>query len=156
MEDKGRIRECLLWGGASATLFAARLLVGYLKDVPVSPSYYRLTSFLHGVCPVAALSCLAALLLRVKQPPSSFATVWRVFLGVLFAFLGLEAGRQYIHLCYAGSRFVEGAAFFGTPLVAVLVIVGIRRLAVAAVVAACWVTGVWLLARPYLDMVHGN
>jgi hypothetical protein len=156
MEDKRRIRECLLWGGAVAMLFAAGLLVRYLKDVPVSPSYYRLMSFLHCVCSVAALSCLAALPFRVKQPPSSFATVWRVFLGVLFAFLGLEAGSQYIHLCYAGSRFVEGAAFFGTPLVAGLVIVGIRRLTVAGVVAACWVTGVWLLARPYLDMVHGN
>src|SRR5262245_32150789 len=71
MEDKRRIRECLLWAGAIAMLFAAGLLVGYLKGVPVSPSYYRLMSFLHCVCSVAALSCLAALPLRVKQPPSS-------------------------------------------------------------------------------------
>jgi hypothetical protein len=92
----------------------------------------------------------------MKQPPSSFAAVWRVFLGVLFALLGLKAGSQYIHLCYAGSRFLEGAAFFGTPLVAGLVILGIRRPAVAGVVAACWVAVVWLLSRPYLDMVHGN
>src|SRR5262249_6127365 len=131
-------------------------LVGCLKVLPLSLSYCRLMCLLPCVCSVAALSCLAALPLRVKQPPSSFATVWRVFLGVLFAFLGLEAGSQYIHLCSAGSRFVEGAALFGTPLVAGLVIVGIRRLTVAGVVAACWVTVVWLLARPYLDMVHGN
>ena len=156
MEDKRRIRECLLWGGAIATLLAAGLLVGHLKGVPVSPNYYRLVSLLHSVCSVAALGCLAALPLRAKRPPSSFAFVCRVLLAVLFTFLGLEAGSQYIHLCYAGSRFVEGAAFFGTPLVAGLVIVGIRRLTVAGVVAACWVTVVWLLARPYLDMVHGN
>src|SRR5262245_22415883 len=145
MEDKRRIRECLLWGGASAMLFAAGELVGYLKGVPVSPSYYQLMSLLHYVCTVAALSCLATLPLCMKRPPSSSAAVWRVFLGVLFALLGLKAGSQYIHLCYAGSRFVEGAAFFGTPLVAGLVILGIRRLAVAGVVAACWVAGVWLL-----------
>src|SRR5262245_23210059 len=98
MDDKRRIRECLLWGGVIATPLAAGLLVEYLKGAPVSPSYYRVLSLLHFVCFAALVSCLAALPLRAKQPPSSLVTTGRALMAVLFTLLGLKAGCQYVHL----------------------------------------------------------
>lgn len=156
MKNKFRIRECVLAGGAITVLLGAGILAGHLKNVPVSPSYYRLMSFLNFFCFAAIGSGLVVLPLRAKQPPSSLVSILRVFLAILFAILGLKAGTRYVHLCAAGSRVVEWSAMLGTPIIAVSLMFGIRRLSLAGFAAVALVAIVWICARPYLDIVHSS
>lgn len=90
------------------------------------------------------------------QTPLSFTTKVRLMLLFPVGYLGLGIGLQYVHLCLAGSRWIEGAAIFGTPLIAMLAVMMCRRLTVGLTIAG----GVLLLShaccRPYLDWIHGS
>src|SRR5688572_26001239 len=80
----------------------------------------------------------------------------RAFLATLFASLSVKAGINYIHLCEAGSRLVEGSAVWGAPLLVVALILFARRLWVGMLGAAFVTIVVYAVHKPYLDWVHSQ
>src|SRR5262249_29003095 len=78
----------------------------------------------------------------------------RVFLAALVASIGVKAGLVDIQLFEAGSRFLEGGAVFGTPLLVVPQILFVRRLWLGMLGAALVTLAVYAFCHPYLEWIH--
>lgn len=80
----------------------------------------------------------------------------RAVMTVFLAGVALKVGMRYVHLCKAGSPLVEGLAVLGSPVFVGLIVFCVRRRWLAYSTAMSLLALIWLLARPYLDWVHGN
>jgi hypothetical protein len=82
--------------------------------------------------------------------------VYRAVVFLAFILAGLRVGGGFVHLCYAGSRWLETAAFVGTPVFAGAIVLFVKRRWLGLFLATLVILAVWLFQRPYLDWAHGN
>lgn len=91
-----------------------------------------------------------------RDPLARWVNVSRVLETGFCMALAMKVGCRYMHLCAAGSRWIELGAAFGTPLVVGPLVGLVRARWLAYLLAACVLTAVCILARPYLDWAHGE
>jgi hypothetical protein len=92
-------------------------------------------------------------------PPLQDCRSWRAALpraavAYVFGFAGLRTRLGYAHMCEAGSRWIEGGAALGTPLLAAGCVLFARRLWLGCTAAILLILGVYLLRDPYLTWAH--
>ena len=87
---------------------------------------------------------------------SRWGSLPRVLLAVLIGWAGLRISSGYAHLCEAGSGWIEGGAFLGTPLAAAGGVLLARRLWLGCAGAGLLILAVYLLRDPYLAWAHSG
>lgn len=106
-------------------------------------------------------ACLAAVCIgllsavRFMGLQTNYDRLTRILATLYFMYLALKIGGRYIHLCTAGSRLIEGFALFGPAFLIGIIIFTVNRRGIAYTIATILLIILWLLARPYLDWVHG-
>src|SRR5262245_12237947 len=78
----------------------------------------------------------------------------RFLFTALVCWIGVRAGMGYVHMCEAGSRWIELGAMFGIPLATAVWISVTRRLWLTCIAVGALFLTVNSLQQPYLEWAH--
>lgn len=128
---------------------AERAIIHYLY-------WYRLLSLMSLAANTAAF-CIAILTsFRFMHLQTDYDLLSRIMVTVFFMIVAVKIGCGYAHLCEAGSDIIMSFVLLGSPALTGAIVFTVKRRGLAYFIATFILVIIWLLARPYLDWVHGN